>query len=79
VLSGEVAARWEEGASRGAMSSAGQGLEVLFGRASAQEEQLDDDSVPGGAATASRARGGAWRAATAAGRLKYPPVSSLCD
>jgi hypothetical protein len=35
----------------------GQGLEVLFGRASALEAQLDDDGVPGGAATASRARG----------------------
>jgi hypothetical protein len=35
----------------------GQGLEALFGCASALEAQLDYDGVPGGAATASRASG----------------------
>jgi hypothetical protein len=39
------------------MGSAGQGLEVLLGRASAPEARLDDDGVPGRAAKASRARG----------------------
>jgi hypothetical protein len=39
------------------MGSAGQGLEVLLGRASAPEARLDDDGGPGRAATASRARG----------------------
>jgi hypothetical protein len=46
------------------MSSAGQGLEVMLDRTSAREARLDDNGVPGGAATASRARGKTRRAAT---------------
>jgi hypothetical protein len=56
--SGEGAARWGAGTRQQAMGSAGQGLEVLLGRASAPEARLDDDGGPGRAATASRARGG---------------------
>jgi hypothetical protein len=45
------------------MSSAGQGLEVMLGRASAPEARLDDDGVPGGVATASRGGGKTRRVA----------------